>query len=369
MFFHRLLLIDLPFMPEQASTYAPDVDYLMIFMLVVCGLVTIGIVFCIVFFSIKYRRRSDDEIPPASHASPILEYAFIGLPLIVFMIMFVWGAKLYFDSGSVPPNALEVNVIGRQWMWKFQHPGGQREINYLHVPIGRPVKLTLASEDVIHSFFVPAFRIHADVLPHHYSTTWFEATKPGEYNLFCSQFCGTEHAGMGGKVIVMTQIDYEKWLAAGAQDSMASKGKSLFYKLSCNSCHTGNSQARGPYLSGIYSKPVRLNDDRQVVADENYFRESILIPGAKLVAGYQNIMPSFQGQLDEEQLLQLITFLKYLGTEQQQFPLLSAPLGPQPSPAGAGGDNINESNANGAPDVSGTTSSPLPSPVAEPPQK
>ncbi|MGH9913970.1 MAG: cytochrome c oxidase subunit II [Pyrinomonadaceae bacterium] len=354
-------------MPEQASTYAPDVDYLMIFMVVVCGLVTVGIIACVIFFSLKYRRRSEDEIPPASHASPILEYAFIGLPLVVFMIMFVWGAKLYFDSAAVPPNALEVYVIGRQWMWKFQHPGGQREINYLHVPVGRPVKLTLASEDVIHSFFVPAFRIHADVLPRRYTTTWFEATTPGEYNLFCSQFCGTEHAGMGGKVIVMTQIDYERWLTAGAQDSLASKGKSLFYKLSCNSCHIGNSQARAPYLSGIYSKPIRLEKDQQVVADENYFRESILTPAARIAAGYQNIMPSFQGQLTEEQLVQLITFLKYLGTEQQQFPLLSTPLGPQPSPAGAGGDNINKSSApvkNGA-SPQPSPSSPSPGPAGK----
>lgn len=215
-----------------------------------------------------------------------------------------------------PDDAMEIHVVGKQWMWKVQHLGGQREINQLHVPVGRPIKLTLTSQDVIHGFYVPAFRIHHDVLPNRYVTLWFEATKPGRYHLFCTQYCGTNHARMIGEIIVMEQIEFQAWLAQGPDGSLASEGRKLFQKLQCVSCHSGDAKSRAPVIEGIYNREVVLQDGRKVRADEAYLRESILNPDAKIVAGFQPIMPTYAGQVNEEEILQLITFLKALGPGQ-----------------------------------------------------
>jgi len=233
----------------------------------------------------------------------------------VMLTFFWWGAKIFFLNATPPPDSMDVYSVGKQWMWKIQYPGGQREINELHVPIGRPVKITLASEDVIHSFFIPALRIKHDVVPGHYDTMWFTADKPGRYHLFCAEYCGTEHSGMVGWVTVMTPSDYENWLSGGGSGgTMAQQGERLFEQMGCSTCHLLDRQGRGPIMRGVYGSRVQLADGKTVLADDAYIRESILNPNAKTVAGYKpDVMPSFQGQISEEGILQLIVYIKSLG--------------------------------------------------------
>src|SRR6059036_230848 len=307
----------MPFIPEKASTVAGSVDALYFF------LVGISIAFALliagleIYFAVKYRRRAPDEIPGPVASSMKLEMTWIVIPFLISMVMFGWGASLFFKIYRPPKEALDIYVVGKQWMWKLQHLDGQREINTLHVPVGRKIKLIMTSEDVIHSFFVPAFRIKADVLPGRYTSVWFEATKPGRYHLFCAEYCGTSHSGMGGWVTVMEPADYEGWLSGGrAEGSLASTGEKLFQDLACVSCHRSDIQGRGPALKGLFNRPVRLEGGQTVIADEGYIRESILNPRAKLVAGFPPIMPTFQGQITEEQLLQLLTYIKSIGPEE-----------------------------------------------------
>jgi cytochrome c oxidase subunit 2 len=272
----------------------------------------------ITYFAIKYRRRSEDEIPPAVEGSMRLEIVWTVIPFIISMGIFVWGANLFYTMYRAPKDALEIYVVAKQWMWKFQHLDGQREINELHIPVGRKVKVTLTTEDVIHSFFVPAFRIKMDVVPGKYSTIWFEATKPGRYHLFCAEYCGTSHSGMIGWIDVMEPSEYQSWLAGGAAEgSLASSGEKLFQQLACITCHRSDAQGRGPVLEGLFGKQVQLQDGSKVIADESYIRESILNPRAKVVAGFQPIMPTFQGQVSEEQVLQLIAYIKSIGAKSQ----------------------------------------------------
>jgi cytochrome c oxidase subunit 2 len=323
---------ELPLFPERASAAAGQVDTLFFVFLGITGVVAAGIIVLILLFVIKYRRRSDLEIPVATPGNKVLEIGWIVTPLLIFVVMYVWGVNVYFRVFSQPRDALEINVVAKRWMWKFQHPEGQREINELHIPINHPIKLALASEDVIHSFFVPDFRLHRDVLPGRYTEIWFVPTKVGQYHLFCSQYCGTQHSGMVGTVFVMEPEDYQRWLATSAQDSLASQGQALFRKLACNTCHTGDSQARGPLLEGLFGSTVYLQTGEEVRADENYLRESIVNPRARTVAGFQQIMPTFQNQVNEEQLLQLVAFIKSLNGSREQIPAVSSPSGPQPSP-------------------------------------
>jgi cytochrome c oxidase subunit 2 len=253
------------------------------------------------------------------HGSTLLEIIWTVIPLGITMVIFVWGAVLYYHIQNPPNNSLEIYGVAKQWMWKFQHPGGQREINSLHVPIGRPVKVTLISQDVIHDFFVPAFRVKQDVLPNRYVYSWFTPSKPGTYHLFCSQYCGTNHSAMIGEVVVMQPEDYAEWLASGkAEGSLASQGEKLFQEFSCTTCHRPDSGARGPNLQGLYGRPVRLTDNRVVVADDNYIRESILNPNAKVVAGLQPIMPTFQGVVSEEGLIQITEYIKHMSQQESE---------------------------------------------------
>ncbi len=303
-----------PLFPEQASTVAGRVDALYLF-LVGVGVFFASLIFLLViYFAIKYRRRSEAERPQPTATDLRLEVLWTIVPLGLTMVMFVWGASLYFTLSRPPAGAVEIHAVGKQWMWKFQHPDGQREINELHVPVGRPVKLTLASEDVIHSFFVPAFRVKMDVVPGRTTTTWFEATKPGVYHLFCAEYCGTQHAGMTGRVIVMEPPQYQQWLSGGAiGEPPASAGEKLFRNLGCNACHRPGPGALGPPIAGLFGTSIKLQTGETVRVDEDYLRESILNPNAKIVAGYQPIMPPFQGQITEEGVLQLIAYIKSLG--------------------------------------------------------
>ncbi len=242
--------MQLPLFPEAASSIARQVDYLYAYLSVVTIVMT-GLIFAVVFiFAIKYRRKSENEQPRQIHGSLVLEITWSIIPFIVMLSFFWWGAQIFFANATPPSNAMDVYVVGKQWMWKIQYPEGTREINELHVPIGRPVKLTLASEDVIHSFFIPAFRIKHDVVPGRYDTMWFTATKPGRYHIFCAEYCGTEHSGMIGWVTVMTDSDYENWVAAGGTEgSMAQQGERLFEQYGCSTCHQPDQQGRGPNLA------------------------------------------------------------------------------------------------------------------------
>jgi cytochrome c oxidase subunit 2 len=302
-----------PLFPPEASTYAPREDALFFFLVAVSAFFVLLIFSLVTFFAIRYRRRSPDERPRPTREPIALELAWSLIPFGLMVVMFFWGAKLYFYASRPPADATEIAVVAKQWMWKFQHPEGPREIDQLHVPVGVPIVLVMTSEDVIHSFFVPAFRIKRDVVPGRYVTAWFQATKPGTYHLFCAQYCGTEHAGMTGSVIVMDPVDYARWLrGAAATLTPVATGELLFQRLGCSSCHAANNTGRGPSLAGIYGRPVRLANGETVIADDNYLREHILTPGQKVVAGYPRIMPTFRGLVDEDQLLQLIAYIKSL---------------------------------------------------------
>ena len=306
---------DFPLFPEKASTIAGGVDRLYFFLVAVAAVFSIAIFITIFVFALRYRRRHEHQAAVPFHGSTALEIVWSVIPLIITMVMFGWGASLYFRNSRAPAGALEIYVVAKQWMWKLQHPEGAREINELHVPVGRPVKLIMTSQDVIHSFYIPAFRIKNDVLPGRYTTVWFEATKAGEYHLFCAEYCGNQHSGMGGRVVVMEPAQYEEWLSGGpAGESLAVAGEKLFRRLGCTNCHSPDSRARsrGPVLAGIFGKPVALESGRIATADEAYIRESILNPRAKVVAGYAPEMPTFQGQITEEGLLEIIAYLKSL---------------------------------------------------------
>ncbi|MFI5340433.1 MAG: cytochrome c oxidase subunit II [Candidatus Methylomirabilales bacterium] len=307
-----------PLFPEQASTIAGQVDSLLLFLIGV-SVIFAGLIFLIVIvFAIKYRRRSEKERPRPILGNLSLEIIWTVIPLGLALVMFAWGAWLYFVMNRPPADAMEVFVVAKQWMWKIQQPSGMREINELHVPVDRPVKLTMTSEDTIHSFFVPAFRVKKDVVPGRYSTVWFQATKPGEYHLFCTQYCGTNHANMIGRIVVMTPEAYQGWLKGGGPSvSLAAAGEALFQQKGCAGCHLPDGKGPAPSLVGVFGKPVTLTTKQTVIADEAYLREHILTPGSKVVAGYPPIMPPFKGLLSEDQLLQLIAYIKSLATEQK----------------------------------------------------
>jgi cytochrome c oxidase subunit 2 len=307
-----------PLFPERASTMAFRVDALYFFLLAVAVFFSLLIAGLIVFYAVKYRRRSPGSVGASIHGGMLLEIAWSVIPLLITMVIFVWGASVFFAMSHPPDETLNIYVVGKQWMWKFQHLDGQREINELHVPVGRAVKLIMTSEDVIHDVFVPAFRIKADVLPGRYTHIWFQATKPGRYHLFCAEYCGTRHSGMIGEVVVMEPSEYQTWLSGGAPEgSLAAAGEKLFQDLACVTCHRADSQGRGPMLQGLFGKTVQLQNGETIVADEAYVRESILRPSAKITAGYQPIMPTFQGLISEEQLLELIEYVKSLHTQPQ----------------------------------------------------
>jgi cytochrome c oxidase subunit 2 len=299
--------------PEQASSFAPHIDALFTFLVGVAAFFTIAIFLAIVFFAIYYRRSAvRDRRRGHGSKSWILEVTWIVIPLMLTMVMFLWGAAAYFEERVMPENAIELNVVGKQWMWKIQHPQGRSEINELHVPLGQPVLLRMISEDVIHSFYLPAFRVKMDVLPDRYHALWFEATKPGVYHLFCAEYCGTDHADMRGLVYVMQPSEYATWLAGGEQQPPVTAGEELFTRFRCDTCHYQDGQPRCPSLANVFDQPVQLADGRVVTADEAYLRESILNPATKVVAGYQPIMPIFKDQISEEQIFQLIEYIKSL---------------------------------------------------------
>lgn len=304
-----------PLLPDRASTVANDVDAVYYTLVMISLFFSLLIVVGLVYSAIRYRKGSKSSREGAQHDNLKLELAWSIIPLFISIGIFTWTAKVYFDMHVAPPGAMEIYVVGKQWMWKIQHPEGNREINELHVPIGKPVKLIMTSQDVIHSFYIPAFRIKQDVLPGRYTTQWFEATKSGEYHLFCAEYCGTSHSGMIGKVVVMEQSEYEQWLS-GAGTTMAMSGAQLFQQNGCQTCHKSGPTQRGPALTGLFGKQVKLASGETIAANEEYIRESILNPNAKLAEGYQPMMPTYKNQINQEQLNQIVEYVKSLGAEQ-----------------------------------------------------
>jgi cytochrome c oxidase subunit 2 len=300
----------------------------MTFIIAVSVLFASGITAAIVLFFFKFRRKRAGEVGAHIHGHALLETTWIVVPLFIAMAMFAWGAVVYVDFRNTPKDTLDIYVVGKQWMWKAQQPNGLREINELHVPVGRNVRLVLASEDVIHDFFVPAFRVKMDVVPGHYNTMWFRPTKPGRYHFFCAQYCGTNHAVMGGWVTVMEAQEYAAWLSGSSEmmGNPVSAGEKLFVDKACATCHLANGTGRAPSLNGLYGNKVLLADGSTVTADDAYIRESILQPAAKITAGYQPVMPTFQGQLTEEQILALTAYIKSL--EGQPVPAKGSGVAP-----------------------------------------
>ena len=300
--------------PAEASTIAPYTDALYFFLLgmTIFGVLLVG---TLVFgFGIRYRRARH-PVAIQVEGSTLLEATWTIIPLGIFLVIFVWGALLYFRIYNPPVNAMNVYIIGKQWMWKAEHPGGQHEINALHVPSGRPVQLTMISQDVFHSFSIPDFRVKREVIPGRYTTVWFQATDPGVYHLFCSQYCGTLHSGMIGQITVLKPEDYEKWLKQSTSGmSLAQNGERLYASMGCISCHSGNAAARGPNLAGVYGSRLIQADGSQVLVNDAYLRDSILNPSQHVTAGYAPIMPTYQGQISEDGLISLVEYIKNLQT-------------------------------------------------------
>lgn len=313
---------DFPFLPEQASTFAAEVDALYFALVAVTAFFTIAVCAMIGYFSVKYRRGKKADRSNAPLANHKLEAVWIIIPLGIALAIFGWSAKIFFDLRTPPNNTLKVHAIGKQWMWKFVNADGKYEVNELHVPAGRPVEITMISQDVLHDLYFPAFRTKQDVVPGRYTRLWFEATKPGTYHMFCAEYCGLLHSGMIGKVHVLAPDDYAAWLAdvggnaraaAGAEQSPAVAGATLFEKYTCNTCHKAKGEsAVGPSLVGLYGSEVKLVDGSTATVDETYIRNSIYTPASQVVAGYQPSMPTFKGQINEEQILQLIAYIKSL---------------------------------------------------------
>jgi len=314
----------LPFFPVRASTAAGQVDNLYFAWLVLSGVVALAVAVAIVWFAVRYRRGSAANravADPAAHEKKMrrIEIAWTVVPLALFIAMFVWSAKVYYENVTVPKNALPIYVVAKQWMWHAEHPAGEREIDELHVPAGRPVELVMTSQDVIHSLSVPDFRIKQDVLPGRYTTLWFTANRPGEYRLYCTQFCGTSHSNMVGRVVVMEPAEFEGWLSAHANvPTMAARGAQRYRQLGCSGCHGAQAAVRAPRLEGLFGTRVQLRDGRSVLADERFIRDAVLLPNQDVPAGYEANMPSFRGQIGEEELLEIIEYVKSLGNSTQE---------------------------------------------------
>lgn len=308
--------MNFPIFPPAASTTAVQTDYLFFFLLAFSAFMLTLIFLPILFFLFKYRRgkkanRTFPDLPEMK-----IEIAWTVIPIFLATGIFAWAARGFFNEEVAPAGALEINVVGKQWMWKIEHQSGNREINELHLPVNRAVKLTLASEDVIHSFYVPAFRIKQDVVPGRFTTEWFQPTRTGAYRFYCSEYCGADHSKMTGTVFVMTSAEYETWLAQGSpHSSLAQSGENLFRQLGCSGCHVSNAAVHAPPLEGLYEKLVPLSDGTFVRADDKYLRDSVLLPASQVVAGYQPIMPTYQGHVSEEELLQLLAYIKSIGRE------------------------------------------------------
>jgi cytochrome c oxidase subunit 2 len=326
-------IFGIPVFPAQASTFAGDVDALYFFILAVCSFFALTVAISVIYFGIRYRRKREGQLGARIEGSLPLELLWSVIPTVIAMVMFGWGASVFYHIRRPPDDAMHIYAVGKQWMWKFQHLEGQREINELHIPSGRPIKVTISSEDVVHSLYFPSFRTKIDAIPGRYTELWFEATTPGTYHIFCAEYCGTNHAGMIGSVTVLEPAQYQAWLQGGGESgTMAQRGARLFEAHACNSCHLDSGQGRGPSLKNIVGTTVELEDGNTAVVDDAYLRESILTSQAKIVKGFKPLMPTFQGLISEENLLALIEHVKSMSPNAST----ASPGGPAAAPASAG---------------------------------
>jgi cytochrome c oxidase subunit II len=310
--------VTIPFQPPAASSIAGDVDTLYLVLSGITAFFTVLIFSIILVFMIKYRRRKDDETPTSTHTPLIVELTWTIIPSLICAVLFVWSAALYVRNARPLASSTEIFVIGKQWMWHLQHPEGPREINELHVPVGVPIKLTMTSQDVIHDFYIPAFRVKKDVLPGRFTEIWFQATETGTYHLFCAQYCGTNHSEMIGWVYVMTPTDYASWLAGGEKaESLAQLGARLFSQYGCDNCHMPEGNGQAPSLVGVYGKPEKLQNGETRVVDESLIQQAILTPNSVHLPNYKPVMPTYQGQINADQMLDLIAYVKSLGSEER----------------------------------------------------
>lgn len=316
----------------MTSDVTPEYNHLFWLLVLICGSVGTGLAIFTVYCAWRYRRRRPDELPSQIANYFPAEAAWIAIPALIFLAFFFYGVKLYFDMERPPDNAQVVYVVAKQWMWKLQHVDGTREINELHVPVGQPIELRMISQDVIHSFCLPDFRIKQDVLPSRYTTIWFRATRAGAYHLFCAEYCGTNHSQMGGWVYALNASDYAKWLQqGGAESSLADTGEKLFHQFGCANCHHYSGHGPGPNLIGLYGSAVQLDGGASGIADESYIRQSILQPNARITEAFrQSIMPTYQGQITEDQVIALVAYIKALGSRFPQH----APATPAQSAIG-----------------------------------
>ncbi|MDP9039845.1 MAG: cytochrome c oxidase subunit II [Acidobacteriota bacterium] len=318
--------------PREASTVAPWMDALYFFLVGMTIFGTLVVLALVMGFSIRYRRQRN-PVATQVEGSTLLEATWTIIPLAIFLVCFVWGALLYFRIYNPPVNSMNIYVVGKQWMWKAEHPGGQHEINALHVPAGRPVQLTMISQDVFHSFSLPDFRVKREVIPGRYTTVWFEATTPGTYHLFCTQYCGTLHSGMIGEVTVLSPADYERWTQESTNGmSLAQNGERLFSSMGCIACHSGNAAARGPSLAGVYGSKLQLANGSQVLVNDAYLRDAILNPSQHVTAGYNPIMPTYQGQISEDGLIDLVEYVKSLNNNYRVQQMLNTSESNQAAP-------------------------------------
>ena len=306
-------IFGIPVFPDQASTFAADVDALYFFILATSAFFAAVVAIAVIYFGIRYHKKHDGEVGARIEGSLPLELLWSVIPTIIAMVMFGWGASVFYHLRRPPAEAMHIYAVGKQWMWKFQHLEGQREINELHIPAGQPIKITISSEDVLHSLYFPAFRTKMDAIPGRYTELWFEAQTPGQYHIFCAEYCGTNHSGMIGTVTVLEPAQYQAWLQGGGMEgTLAQRGAKLFNDLACSTCHLDTGQGRGPSLKDIIGKTVELQNGSSVMVDEAYLRESIVNSQAKIVNGFQPLMPTFQGLISEENLVALIEHVKSL---------------------------------------------------------
>ena len=309
------------FWPAALSAHANEVDLILLGLVALSALLTLPVFVLLVWFAAKYRRGSPADRSGRIRTSRRLEFAWALIPFALVLIFYVWAAKAYFELERPPADTLQIAVVGQQWMWKFQHPGGQREINELHVPAGRRIQLNMISQDVIHSLYFPALRIKQDVLPGRTTVQWFQADRPGKYHLLCTEFCGTAHSEMRGQIVVLAPAAYADWLAGQDVDlTLAERGAALFRSYGCSGCHENSDVVRAPTLYGVYGNPVPLRSGEIVLADEQYIRDSILMPMKHVVAGYRPVMPSFSSRIPEQDLIQLVAYIKSLATSEDYRP-------------------------------------------------
>lgn len=327
----------LPFIPPQAATNAGPVDALFWYITLITIIFTVIVSVAVIGFAVKYRRGNKVNRANAPLENLPIEIAWTVIPLLICFTFFGWGAAIFFKNSRIPAGAMPIYVVGKQWMWKVQQPNGRWEMNEMHVPVGRDIRLKMTSEDVLHDFFIPAFRLKMDVIPGRYTEYWFHPTTPGEYHLYCAEYCGTYHSLMGGKVIVMEPAKYEEWLRTGnTKSSRAASGEKLFRQYGCSGCHGLNSSVKAPMLDGIYGKNRALEDGSFVTADDRYLRDSIFLPQKEIRAGFKPVMPTYKGRISESEVLEIIDYIKSLKTSNGTSNGSANPYGN----GGVGPDNI-----------------------------